>query len=83
MKIFYFAWLREKVGLREEELTPPEDVRDVASLLEWLKGRSPGHAEALKDPRMVRVAINQDYAAGNPPVGPEDEIALFPPVTGG
>lgn len=83
MKICYFAWLREKIGRQEEELTLPENVRDVAALLEWLKEQSPGHAEALADPRMVRVAVNQDYAAGNRRVGPEDEIAIFPPVTGG
>ncbi|MCE2509737.1 MAG: molybdopterin converting factor subunit 1 [Alphaproteobacteria bacterium] len=83
MKLYYFAWVREKVGVKEEVLTPPEGVRDLAGLIAWLKERSPAHAEALADPRMVRVAINQNYVAGNPPVGPEDEIAFFPPVTGG
>ncbi len=83
MKICYFAWVREKVGVKEEELTPPPEVKDVDGLIEWLKGRSPGHREALADPRMVRVAINQGYVAGNHPIGPEDEIAFFPPVTGG
>ncbi|MBN4016229.1 molybdopterin converting factor subunit 1 [Rhodospirillaceae bacterium AH-315-P19] len=83
MKIVYFSWLREKVGLAEEEVTPPENVRDIDALLEWLKGRSDGHGAALADLRMVRVAINQSYAAGNHPVGPKDEVALFPPVTGG
>jgi len=83
MKIFYFAWVREKVGVKEEELTPPIEVKDLNSLIEWLRGRSPEHAAALADTRIVRVAINQDYVAGNHPVGPKDEIAFFPPVTGG
>ena len=83
MKILYFAWLRTRVGTAEEELTPPESVRDVADLLAWLKTRSPGHAEALKDLKVVRVAVNQTYVKPEHPVKPGDEIAIFPPVTGG
>lgn len=83
MKILYFAWLREKTGVAEEEVMPPDDIRDVAGLLEWLKGRGAGHAEALADLSLVRVAVNQEYAKLDKPVAPQDEIALFPPVTGG
>lgn len=83
MKILYFAWLRSKTGVAEEDVEPPESVRDVASLIEWLKGRSDGHAAALADPRMVRIAVNQEYARPDAPVAAGDEVALFPPVTGG
>jgi molybdopterin synthase sulfur carrier subunit len=83
MKILYFAWFREKVGHAEEEVTPPPGVRDVAGLVEWLKGRGAGYAEALADPRVVRVAVNQEYAGPGQPVKAGDEIAIFPPVTGG
>src|SRR6266851_1171111 len=58
-------------------------VNTVAPLLDWLRGRGPGFAEALKDTRIVRVAVNQRYVAGDHPVKPGDEVALFPPVTGG
>ena len=50
---------------------------------DWLKGRGPGYAEALADLDAVRVAVNQDYARPGDPVRPGDEVALFPPVTGG
>jgi molybdopterin synthase sulfur carrier subunit len=83
VKILYFAWLRTRVGTAEEELTPPENVRDVRGLIEWLKTRSPGHAEAFKDLAVVRVAVNQTYVKPDHPVKPGDEIAMFPPVTGG
>ncbi len=83
MKLLYFAWLRERTGIAEEEVTPPPDVTTVAALIDWLKQRSPRHAEALKDPSMVRVAVNQDYAGPDDAVSADDEIALFPPVTGG
>lgn len=83
MRILYFAWLRERVGLAEETVTPPPEVRDVATLLAWLRSRGDVYEAALADPSMVRVAVNQDYASANDPVTTGDEIALFPPVTGG
>ena len=83
MKLLYFAWLKTKTGVAEEDLSPPEDVTTVAALLDWLKSRGPGHAEALADLSLVRVAVNQEYARPGDPVKPGDEIALFPPVTGG
>jgi len=83
IKLLYFALLRERVGMPEESLGLPPDVKDVAGLLHWLRGQSPNHAAALADPAMVRVAVNQDYAAMSDPVQDGDEVALFPPVTGG
>ena len=83
MKILYFAWLRTKAGVGAEEVTPPASVTDVATLIDWLKTRSAGHAAALADLSVVRVAVNQEFARPTDPVRPGDEIALFPPMTGG
>ncbi len=83
MKLLYFAWLRTKIGTGSEEIEPPEGVADVAALLDWLKGRGGGYADALADLSLVRVAVNQVYVALDHPVAAGDEIALFPPVTGG
>ncbi len=83
MKLLYFAWLRAKIGVAFEEVTPPEAVADVGGLIDWLASRGPGYADALADRDQVRVAVNQDYAGRDHPVGPGDEVALFPPVTGG
>lgn len=83
MKLLYFAWVRQKIGTAEEEVTPPAEVTDVAGLLDWLKERGPGYAEALKDARVVKVAVNQEYVRPDHPLKPGDEVAIFPPVTGG
>ncbi len=83
MKLLYFAWLRSKVGLHEEEVSLPESVSDVASLIAWLQTRGPNYAEALANASVVRVAVNQEYASPSHRIRPGDEVALFPPVTGG
>ena len=83
MRILYFAWLRSRIGTAEEQVEPPREVATVGALLDWLKQRGPNFAEALKDPKIVRVAVNQDYVGWDHPVGAADEVALFPPVTGG
>ena len=83
MKVLYFAWLKGKVGIGEEEVTPPPEVTTVGALLDWLAARGPKHAAALANRSVVRVAVNQEYAGNDFPVKAGDEVALFPPVTGG
>jgi len=83
MRVLYFAWVRQKVGVAEEEVSPPPEVRDVGGLMRWLAGRGAGHAAAFADPRQLRAAVNQDFATPEQRIAPGDEIAFFPPVTGG
>ena len=83
MKILYFAWLRERAGIAEEDVAPPPTVADVAGLVEWLRGRGGRPAEALADMSAVRIAVNQEHVDFAHPVAPSDEVAFFPPVTGG
>jgi sulfur-carrier protein len=83
VKILYFAWLRARLGCAEEELPLPAGVGDVAGLLDWLQARGPRYAEALRAPSIVRVAVNQDYVGREHPLREGDEVAIFPPVTGG
>ncbi|MFZ5609122.1 MAG: molybdopterin converting factor subunit 1 [Pseudomonadota bacterium] len=83
MRLLYFAWVRERIGKAEESVTPPQGVRDVASLLDWLEGRGEGYRAALSQRAAIRVAVAQDHASLRTPVSPDDEVAIFPPVTGG
>jgi sulfur-carrier protein len=79
--LLYFAWVRQKIGKGEETLDA--SVADVAALIAHLKSLGPGYADAFADLSSVRVAVNQHHACLDSKVGPNDEVAFFPPVTGG
>ncbi len=81
--ILYFAWLRERTGVAEETLALPDGVSTVGGLRTLLSARSPRHREAFEAPGLVRAAVNQVFATQDTPVAPGDEVAFFPPVTGG
>lgn len=83
MKLLYFAWLRTRTGTGEEEVALPTDVKTVQDLVDWLRRRSPGYSEAFENMKVVRAAVNQSYVQLNHPVSDGDEVAFFPPVTGG
>ncbi|GLR68718.1 molybdopterin synthase sulfur carrier subunit [Acidocella aquatica] len=83
MKLLYFAWLREKIGQAEENLTPPENAATVHDLIVWLRTRSPGHAAAFADTKLIRCAIDQEFVSLDAPLASAAELAFFPPVTGG
>ena len=82
-KVLYFAWLRSRVGHGEESLDLPPSVDTVGALVEHLRGLSDGHAEAFADMSAIRCAVNQDFAQLSATIEPGDEVAFFPPVTGG
>ncbi len=83
MKILYFAWMREHTGCAAEQITLPENVKTVSELASYLGSLSAGHQTALRNLKTVRVAINRKYASLESPVRADDEVAFFPPVTGG
>lgn len=83
MKLLYFAWVRERIGKTEEEVSPPAEVTTVAGLLDWLKSRGDGYEAALRHPGAIRVAINQEHVGHRESLAGAREVALFPPMTGG
>jgi molybdopterin converting factor subunit 1 len=83
MKIRYFAWLKQRTGCAEEEVDLPPGVATVGALVALLGERHPRLAEAAAATGVVRCAVNQEYAEADAPVRAGDEVALFPPVTGG
>ena len=83
MRLLYFAWLKTTTGRSDEEVPLPDGVTDVEGLIAWQKSRGGGFSEAFANDRVVRVAVNQEYAQPADPVAAGDEVAFFPPVTGG
>lgn len=84
ISVLYFARFREKLGLASEEITLPED-RDstVQTVLDILAARGGLWQEFFASERGVMVAINQEMATRESTVLDDDELAIFPPVTGG
>lgn len=83
MKLLYFASVRQKIGQAEESVERPPEVNTIADLAAWLRGRGPGYAEAFADAGRLRAARNQEHVPFDVPISDDDEIAFFPPVTGG
>lgn len=83
IKLVFFARLREDLGTAGEALEPPADVTTVAGLRAHLAARGGAWAEALAANRAVRVAVNHEMAQPGTLLHPGDEVAFFPPVTGG
>jgi sulfur-carrier protein len=81
--ILYFALLRERAGRASETVELAPGVETVGALIEWLRARGGREAEAFAEPRIVRAAVNQVFARPAAAVAPGDEVAFFPPVTGG
>ena len=83
MRIRYFAWMKRTVGTADEEVALPDDVKTVGDLVEWLRRRSPGHAEALAEGAAFGAAVDQRTATLDVPIAGAREVAFFPPFTGG
>ncbi len=83
MKALYFAWVRERVGKSEEELTPPESVTTVAELVDWLCQQGENYAAAFADSKTIRAALDRTHVKHGALLHNAREIAFFPPMTGG
>jgi len=83
LKVLYFAWVRQKIGTGEEHLALPAGVTTIAELIGFLRMRGNGYAEAFENPGMLRAAVNQEHTLFDKNICDTDEIAFFPPVTGG
>ena len=83
MKLVYFASVRQTLGKAEETIAVPATVATVGELASFLATQGPAYAAMFADPRALRAAVNQVHARFDDPVSEADEVAFFPPVTGG
>ena len=82
-KILYFAQLAETLGLKTEQLALPEQCRTTADLIALLRSRGEPFSAGLGTEATVLIAVNQEMSDINTTISDTDEIAFFPPVTGG
>jgi sulfur-carrier protein len=83
VKLLYFAWVRERVGLAEEQVDPPPGVATVADLMAWLARRDEQYANAFANAKVIRAAIDHCHVRPDAAIAGASEIAFFPPMTGG
>ncbi|MBZ0138186.1 MAG: molybdopterin converting factor subunit 1 [Pseudorhodoplanes sp.] len=83
MKLLYFAWVRERVGKADEDVSPPAGIRTVGELMDWLAGRGEEYAYAFENRKVIRAAIDRTHVRPDTPIADAREIAFFPPMTGG
>ena len=83
MKLLYFAWIRTKLGVSEELIDVPPDIKNVKGLIDWLISQGDVYKTVFSDLSLLRVAVNQEYVDLAHTITPDDEVAFFPPVTGG
>lgn len=82
-KILYFASLAETLGVRSEKLALPDDCRKVTDLVSLLRTRGEPFDSSFDGSARILIAINQEMSEPDAAIGDADEIAFFPPVTGG
>ncbi|MDA8092718.1 MAG: molybdopterin converting factor subunit 1 [Betaproteobacteria bacterium] len=83
LKLLYFARLRENLGVAAEQIALPAGVVDVETLARHLRARGDAWARELAPGRPIRAAVNQSMAREETRIRDGDEVAFFPPVTGG
>ena len=83
MKIIYFSWLKEKLGSSEENIKLPTNIKNINALIKWLSSKSSKHKKIFLKSKNIRCAKNYQIVDKNSKIKNEDEIAFFPPFTGG
>lgn len=83
LRLVYFAWIRERIGLSDETVTPPAGTLTIADLVRWLKTRGEGYELAFENEAIVRAALDHRHVKPQAAIAGAREIAFFPPMTGG
>lgn len=81
MRVLYFAAVRRSIGVGEELLNLPENIKTAGELLAWLRNKDELHEAGLSG--RVCIAVNQEHVDENMRLDGVEEVAFFPPVTGG
>tara|TARA_Y100001978_G_C23366585_1_gene278968 strand:- start:71 stop:322 length:252 start_codon:yes stop_codon:yes gene_type:complete len=83
MVIKYFSWIKEHIGKSEEQITIPSDITNVDQLINYLNEKDTKYNLLFEKKELIKIAVNKTYSSFDTKVSNIDEIAFFPPVTGG
>jgi|TARA_B100001093_G_scaffold284835_1_gene272017 molybdopterin synthase sulfur carrier subunit len=83
MVIKYFSWIKEHIGKSEERIELPVNVSTIEELMLYLEKLNDKYKLAFKKKDLIKIAINKSYSSIDDKINNNDEIAFFPPVTGG
>jgi len=83
INIIYFAWVRERLGIDQEQVTLGDGIETIGDILTMLSDRGAAYAEIFATVEKLRFALDQDYGLPTSLIGSAKELAIFPPVTGG
>lgn len=82
MKLKYFAWVKDITGTHFEEINDTS-VKDVNTLINLITKKYPKLKKYFNEGNIIRIAVNLEYTSSNRKISQSDEIAFFPPVSGG
>ncbi len=83
MKILYFAWLRERLNKSDETVSPPDEVKTIDQLMDWMSARDEGFELAFANRKLIRTALDEKIVGHDTPLDGAQTVAFFPPMTGG
>ena len=83
MIIKYFSWIKEHIGKSEEQVLLPSHITDVIQLINYLNEIDEKYNIIFEKRELIKIAVNKKYSSFYTNISDNDEIAFFPPVTGG
>ena len=83
MVVKYFSWIKEHIGKSEEQIDLPSDITNVNQLINFLNETDQKYNIIFKKKELIKIAVNKTYSSFDTKISNSDEIAFFPPVTGG
>lgn len=83
MKILYFSWIKDKLGKSHEDIQLNDNVKTINDLITSLKQTNENYLDVFKDTSSIKVSINMETAGFEDSINDNDEVAFFPPMTGG
>ena len=83
MVIRYFSWIKEHIGKSEEQIILPKHITEVNQLINYLNEMDEKYNLLYEKKELIKIAVNKTYSSFDTNINDSDEIAFFPPVTGG